>query len=134
VEESSRPNYKKWESLYINVKLGKGNTVIRGESVPALWKEGLNWIEDHHLPLHQLVEEGVVLGATDNGKRFAVALKPIHKDKRPFTQLHIYQSKITETTYYLETKINPKSGLETLAKLLTRLGVEVKIPLLESDN
>lgn len=134
VEESVRTSNKNWESLYINVKLGKGNTVIRGESVPALWKEGLNWIEDHHLPLHQLVEEGVVLGATDNGKRFAVALKPIHKDKRPFTQVHTYQSKRTETTYYLETKINPKSGLETLAKLLTRLGVEVKIPLLESDN
>jgi hypothetical protein len=134
VEETNRTSNKKWESLYINVKLGKGNTVIRGESVPALWKEGLNWIEDHHLPLHQLVEEGVVLGATDNGKRFAVALKPIHKDKRPFTQMHIYQSKLMDTTYYLETKINPKSGLETLAKLLTSLGVEVKIPLLDSDN
>lgn len=133
IEDTNKTSYKKWESLYINVKLGRGNTVIRGESVPALWKEGLNWIEDHHLPLHQLVEEGVVLGATDNGKRFAIALEPLHKDKRPFTQLHTYPSKLTETTYYLETKINPKSGLETLAKLLTRLGVEVKIPLLE-DN
>jgi hypothetical protein len=134
VEESVQTSNKKWDSLYINVKLGKGNTVIRGESVPALWKEGLNWIEDHHLPLHQFVEEGVVLGATDNGKRFAVALQPVHKDKRPFTQKHTYHSKLTETTYYLETKINPKSGLETLAKLLTRLGVEVKIPLLEGAD
>ncbi|MEH7013088.1 DUF4145 domain-containing protein [Neobacillus niacini] len=134
VEESNRTSYKKWESLYINVKLGKGNTVIRGESVPALWKEGLNWIEDHHLPLHQIIKEGVVLGSTDNGKRFAMALEPVHKDKRNFTQLHTYKSKLTGSTYYLETKINPKSGLETLAKLLTRLGVEVQIPLLESND
>ena len=131
VEDSNRTSYKKWESLYINVKLGKGNTVIRGESVPALWKEGLNWIEDHNLPLHQIIEEGLVLGSTDSGKRFAMALQPVHKDKRIFTQMHTYKSKRTGTTYYLETKINPKSGLETLAKLLTRLGVEVKIPLLE---
>ena len=49
--------------------------------------------------------------------------------------MHTYKSKRTGTTYYLETKINPKSGLETLAKLLTRLDVEVKIPLLEGlDN
>ncbi|MEH7114271.1 DUF4145 domain-containing protein [Neobacillus niacini] len=133
IEESYRSGYKKWESLYINVRLGKGNTVIRGESVPALWKEGLNWIEDHNLPLHEMVEEGVVLGATDTGKRFAIALQPVHKDNRKFTQMHIYKSKLTSTTYYLETKINPKSGLETLAKLLTRLGVEVKIPLLEDS-
>lgn len=132
VEESIRT--KKWDSLYINVKLGKGNTVIRGESVPALWKEGLNWIEDHHLPLHEMIKEGVVLGSTDSGKRYAMALEPIHKDKRNFTQLHTYKSKLLGTTYYLETKINPKSGLETLAKLLTRLGVEVKIPLLESND
>ena len=59
VEDSNRTSYQKWESLYINVKLGKGNTVIRGESVPALWKEGLNWIEDHNLPLHQIIEEGL---------------------------------------------------------------------------
>jgi hypothetical protein len=133
-EESIRTSNKNWDSLYINVKLGKGNTVIRGESVPALWKEGLNWIEDHHLPLHEKIKEGVVLGSTDTGKRYAMALEPVHKDKRNFTQLHTYKSKLTGTTYYLETKINPKSGLETLAKLLTRLGVEVKIPLLESND
>lgn len=134
VEESNRTSYKKWESLYVNVRLGKGNTVIRGESVPALWKEGLNWIEDHHLPLYEMIKDGVVLGSTDSGKRFAMALEPFHKDKRAFTQLHTYKSKQTGTTYYLETKINPKSGLETLAKLLTRLGVEVKIPLLEGKD
>jgi hypothetical protein len=132
VEESIRT--KKWDSLFINVKLGKGNTVIRGESVPALWKEGLNWIEEHHLPVHEMINEGVVLGSTDTGKRYAMALEPVHKDKRNFSQLHTYKSKLTGTTYYLETKINPKSGLETLAKLLTRLGVEVKIPLLESND
>jgi hypothetical protein len=132
MEESNQTSNKRWDSLYINVKLGKANTVIRGESVPALWKEGLNWIEDHQLPLHEKIKEGVVLGSTDTGKRYAMALQPVHKDKRNFTQLHTYKSKITGTTYYLETKINPKSGLETLAKLLTRLGVEVKIPLLES--
>lgn len=134
VEETNRSSYKKWDSLYINVKLGKGNTVIRGESVPALWKEGLNWIEDHHLPLYQLIKEGVVLGSTDSGKRYAMALEPVHKDNQKFTQVHTYKSKQTGTTYYLETKINPKSGLETLAKLLTRLGVEVTIPLLEGNN
>lgn len=134
MEVSYLTSNKRWDSLYINVKLGKGNTVIRGESVPALWKEGLNWIEDHHLPLHEKIKEGVVLGSTDMGKRYAMALQPVHKDKRHFTQMHTYKSKLTGTTYYLETKINPKSGLETLAKLLTRLGVEVKIPLLESND
>ncbi|WHX98392.1 DUF4145 domain-containing protein [Neobacillus sp. DY30] len=134
VEESYRASNKRWDSLYINVRHGKSNTVIRGESVPALWKEGLNWIEDHQLPLHEKIKEGVVLGSTDSGKRYAMALEPVHKDKRNFTQLHTYKSKLTGTTYYLETKINPKSGLETLAKLLIRLGVEVKIPLLESND
>ncbi|WP_251553681.1 DUF4145 domain-containing protein [Neobacillus muris] len=124
-------SYKKWDSLFVRVKLGESKTVIRGDSVPSLWKEGLKWIEGHQLPLYPLVKEGVTLGSTDNGKRYALALKPIHKDHRPFTQKHTYESKVTGKTYYLETKINPKSGLETLGKLLMRLGVEVKIPLLE---
>lgn len=132
-EKVSR-NHKKWDSLFINVKLGESKTVIRGESVPSLWKEGLRWIEAHKLPLDQLVKEGVVLGSTDTGKRYAFALKPIHKDQRGFTQKHTYESTITGETYYLETKINPKSGLETLGKVLTRLGVEVKIPLLEETD
>lgn len=45
-----------------------------------------------------------------------------------------YKSTVTGVTYYVETKINPKSGLETLAKLLTRLGVEVRVPLLEDAD
>jgi hypothetical protein len=132
--QDSRTGYKKWDSLYVNVKLGEAKTVIRGDSVPSLWKEGLKWIEAHRLPLDQFVKEGVVLGSTDTGKRYAIALEPIHKDKRNFTQKHTYKSKVTGATYYLETKINPKSGLETLAKLLTRLGVEVRVPLLEDAD
>jgi hypothetical protein len=127
----SRRSFKKWDSLYVNVKLGETKTVIRGDSVPTLWKEGLGWIDDRKLPLYPLVKEGVVLGLTDNGKRYAIALEPVHKDNRNFTQKHTYESPVTGETYYLETKINPKSGLETLAKLLTRVGVEVSIPLLE---
>lgn len=124
-------SYKKWDSLYIHVRLGESKTIIRGESAASLWKEGLRWIEAHKLPLHQLVKEGVIIGPTDSGHQYAIALKPVHKDNRSFTQKHTYKSLITGETYYLETKINPKSGLETLGKLLTQLGVEVKIPLLE---
>jgi hypothetical protein len=131
--ESSRKSYKKWESLYVNVKHGHTAEVISGESVPAIWKEALRWMEYRKLPLHALVKEGIVLGSTDNGKRYAIALKPIHPDNRPFTQLHTYQSQMTGDIYYLETKINPKSGLETLGKILTRLGVEVDIPLLQGE-
>jgi hypothetical protein len=129
--QESRVGFKKWDSLFVNVKLAESKTVIRGDSVPSIWKAGLSWIEDHHLPLYQLVKEGVILGSTDTGKRYAIALEPIHKDGRNFSQKHTYESQITGETYYLETKINPKSGLETLAKLLARLGVEVSIPLLE---
>jgi hypothetical protein len=107
--------------------------VISGESVPAIWKVALRWIEDRKLPLHALVKEGIVLGSTDNGKRYAIALHPIHPDHRPFVQLHTYQSQITGDIYYLETKINPKSGLETLGKILNRLGVVVDIPLLQGE-
>jgi hypothetical protein len=131
--ESNRKSYKKWESLYLNVKQGNGNAVISGESVPAIWKEALRWMEDRKLPLHDLVKEGIILGLTDNGKRYAIALKPIHPDHRPFAQLHTYQSQISGDFYYLETKTHPKSGLETLGKILTRLGVEVDIPLLQGE-
>lgn len=129
----SRKSYKKWESLYVNVKQGNGSGVIRGDSVPAIWKEALRWLEERKLPLHALVKEGIVLGSTDNGKRYAIALQPIHPDNRPFAQLHTYPSQNTGDVYYLETKINPKSGLETLGKILTRLGVEVDIPLLQGE-
>jgi hypothetical protein len=132
LSQESKISFKKWDSLFVNVQLGESKTVIRGDSVPSLWKEGLRWIEEHNLPLYPLVKEGIVLGSTDSGKRYAIALKPIHKDTRKFTQKHIYKSIITDETYFLETKINPKSGLETLAKLLSRLGVQVRIPLLEN--
>ncbi|WP_286182585.1 DUF4145 domain-containing protein [Bacillus sp. ISL-55] len=130
---TERKSFKKWESLYIKVKLNGDQTVIEGSSVPTIWKEALKWIEANRLPLHDLVKAGVILGSTDNGKRYAIALQPIHPDQRPFTQLHTYQSQIEGEVYYLETKINPKSGLETLGKVLTRLGVEVEIPLLKGE-
>jgi hypothetical protein len=131
--EEHKKSYKKWESLYINVKHREHHAVIRGESVPSIWKEALRWIEERQLPLHALVKEGVILGSTDNGKRYAIALQPIHPDQRPFTQLHTYESQVTGEIYYLETKINPKSGLETLGKILSRLDVEADIPLLKGE-
>ena len=130
---TERKSFKKWESLYVKVKLNGGQSIIEGSSVPAIWKEALKWIEDNRLPLYDLVKAGIILGSTDNGKRYAIALQPIHPDQRPFTQLHTYQSQLTGEVYYLETKINPKSGLETLSKVLTRLGVEVDIPLLKGE-
>ncbi|GAM12213.1 DUF4145 domain-containing protein [Mesobacillus selenatarsenatis] len=128
---TERKSFKKWESLYVKVKMNGCQSIIEGSSVPAIWKEALKWIEDNRLPLYDLVKAGIILGSTDNGKRYGIALQPIHPDQRPFTQLHTYQSQLTGEVYYLETKINPKSGLETLGKVLTRLGVEVDIPLLK---
>ncbi|WP_257985035.1 DUF4145 domain-containing protein [Bacillus sp. T33-2] len=133
LNEEHKKSYKKWESLYVNVTLDNIKDEIRGESVPSIWKEALRWIEDHNLPLHELVKEGIVLGSTDSGKRFALALEPVHRDNRPFVSLHTYESKLTGEIYYLETKINPKSGLETLEKILKRLEVEVDIPLLKGE-
>jgi hypothetical protein len=130
---AERKSYKKWETLFVNVELGGKQTSIQGTSVPAIWKEALKWMEDNQLPLYQLVREGIILGSTDNGKRYAIALQPIHPDQRPFTQLHTFISEETGKVYYLETKINPKSGLETLGKILTRLGAQVKIPLLSGE-
>ncbi|WP_226087730.1 DUF4145 domain-containing protein [Mesobacillus sp. S13] len=130
---TERKSFKKWESLYVKVKHNGVTSVIEGSSVPAIWKEALKWIEDHELHLSDMVKAGIILGSTDNGKRYAIALQPIHPDKRPFTQLHTYHSQISGEAYYLETKINPKSGLETLGKVLTRLGVEVDIPLLKDE-
>ncbi|MBT2703258.1 DUF4145 domain-containing protein [Bacillus sp. ISL-35] len=130
---TERKSYKKWDMLFVNVKLGGRESTIEGSSVPAILKEALKWMEDNHLPLYDLVREGIILGSTDNGKRYAIALQPIHPDQRPFTQLHTFESNITGNVYYLETKINPKSGLETLGKILTRLGAEVEIPLLSGE-
>lgn len=128
-----RKSFKKWESLYVIVNHNGMASVIEGSSVPAIWKEALKWMEDRHLPLFEMVKAGIILGSTDNGKRYAVALQPIHPDQRPFTQLHTYQSQLSGEVYYLETKINPKSGLETLGKVLKRMGVEVDIPLLKGE-
>ena len=130
---TGRKSFKKWESLYVKVMLNGDESIIEGSSVPAIWKEALKWIEDNRLPLNDLVKAGIILGSTDNGKRYAIALRPIHPDQRPFTQLHTYPSQVTGEVYYLETKINPKSALETLGKLLTRLGVQVDIPLLKGE-
>lgn len=130
---TERRSFKKWETLYVNVKLGPVQSVIKGNSVSTMWKEAIKWMEDNKLPLHDLIKQGIILGSTDNGKRYALALQPVHPDQRPFTQLHTYQSQMTGDLYYLETKINPKSGLETLGKILSRLGVEVDIPLLTSE-
>ncbi|MCM3584560.1 DUF4145 domain-containing protein [Mesobacillus maritimus] len=130
----SRKSYKKWESLFVHVTHGNTKTVIRGESVPSLWKEALQWIEAQKLPLASFVHDGITLGATDIGNRYAIALQPVHKNQKPFSQMHIYESSLTEQTYYLETKINPKSGLETLRKIFTMLGVDVEIPLLEQSD
>jgi hypothetical protein len=130
---TERKSFKKWESLYVKVKLDGNQSVIEGSSVPAIWKEAMKWMEDNRLPLHNLVKAGIILGSTDIGKRYAIALQPFHPDQRPFTQLHTYQSQISGDVYYLETKINPKSGLETLGKVLTRLDVEVDIPLLKGE-
>jgi hypothetical protein len=129
-QETRRAN-KKWESLFVNVKHHDGITVIRGESVPSIWKEALTWIEAQNLPLHEFVKEGIILGSTNNGNRYAIALKPLHKNNRTFAQIHTYESSLTGETYYLETKINPRSGLETLRKIFGMLGVRISIPLLE---
>ncbi|WP_240035174.1 DUF4145 domain-containing protein [Neobacillus notoginsengisoli] len=128
--EKERRSHKKWESLYVNVTHGDVKAVIRGESISSIWKAALGWMEDRRLPLHELVKEGITLGSTDAGQRYAIALEPIHKDNKHFAQLHTYKSVLSGEVYYLETKINPRSGLETLGKLLKRLGVEVDIPLL----
>ncbi|WLR57271.1 DUF4145 domain-containing protein [Mesobacillus subterraneus] len=130
---TERKSFKKWESLYVKVKLNGDESIIEGASVPAIWKETLKWIEGNRLPLYDLIKAGIILGSTDYGKRYAIALQPIHPDQSPFTQLHTYLSQLTDEVYYLETKINPKSGLETLGKILTRLGVEVDIPLLKGE-
>jgi hypothetical protein len=77
------------------------------------------------------VKKGIILGSTDYGNRYAIALNPVHKNNRSFAQMHTYESSLTGETYYLETKINPRSGLETLRKIFGMLGVQVSIPLLE---
>ncbi len=123
--------YKRWDELNIVINYKSEEIVIYGKTVSELWKKTLLWIEEHNLPLRQLVEEGFILGGGNRGNRYAIAFQPIHKDKKAFASIHTYESIITDKTYYLETKINPESGMKTIAKLLKNLGVSVETPLLE---
>lgn len=125
---------KRWDELHIVIHYENKETVIYGKSVSDLWKKTLLWIEEQHLPLHPLVEEGFILGGGDNGKRYAFALQPIHKSRKKFVSTHTYESIRTGETYFLETKINTESGMLTIAKLLKNLGVAVETPLLENGQ
>jgi hypothetical protein len=124
--------YKRWDEINIIIKYEGEEIVISGNSVPELWKKTLLWIEEHNLPLRQLIEEGFILGGGNRGNRFAIAFQPIHKNRKKFASIHTYESILSGETYYLETKINPKSAMMTIAKLLRNLGVEVETPLLEN--
>lgn len=125
--------FKRWDELQMLIKHEGKETVIYGKSVSELWKETLQWIEEHNLPLRQLIEEGFILGGGDRGNRYAIAFQPIHKNRKKFASIHTYESIITGETYYIETKINPESGMKTIAKLFKKLGVEVETPLLENS-
>jgi len=126
--------YKRWDELHIVIHYEEEETVIYGNSVPELWKKVLLWIEEHDLPLRQLIEEGFILGGGNRGNRYAIAFQPIHKNRKKFASIHTYESIITGETYYIETKINPQSAMKTIAKLFTNLGVSVNTPLLENDG
>ncbi|WP_162927746.1 PD-(D/E)XK nuclease family protein [Bacillus sp. Y1] len=125
-----RTIHKRWDELHIVINHKNEETIIEGKTVAELWKKTLQWIEEKQLPLHQLVEEGFILGGGDRGNRYAIALQPIHKNRKKFASVHTYESMITGETYFMETKINPHSGMLTIAKLLKNLGVEVETPLL----
>jgi hypothetical protein len=126
--------HKRWDELHIVINYENEETVICGKTVAELWKKTLLWIEEQRLPLHQLVEEGFILGGGDRGDRYAIALQPIHKNRKKFASIHTYESIITGETYYLETKINPHRGMLTIAKLLRNLGVGVETPLLDNGE
>jgi hypothetical protein len=56
-----RTIYKRWDEIkIINNDQGE-EKVIYGENVPDLWKKTLLWIEEHNLPLRQVIEEGLIL-------------------------------------------------------------------------
>ncbi|MEH7237779.1 PD-(D/E)XK nuclease family protein [Bacillus sp. JJ1562] len=129
-----RSIYKRWDELKIVIHYESEDTVIYANNVPELWKKTLLWVEEHNLPLHQLVEEGFILGGGDRGQRYAIALQPIHKNRKKFASIHEYESIKTGETYYLETKINPESGMKTIAKLLKKLDVEIETPLLANGE
>lgn len=122
--------YKKWDEINVIIKNKGEEIVVNGNSVPELWKKVLLWIEEQNLPLRQLVEEGFILGGGNKGNRYAIALQPVHKNRKKFASIHTYESIITGGTYYIETKINPQSAMKTIVKLLNALGVEGQAPLL----
>ncbi|MGE7688592.1 PD-(D/E)XK nuclease family protein [Lysinibacillus sp. NPDC097214] len=129
-----RTIHKRWDELTIIITHEGNEMVINGENVPELWNKTLRWIEEQGLPLRQLVDEGIILGSGDRGKRYAIAMQPVHLDRRKFTTIREYQSILTGEIYYIEAKINSKSAMLTIAKLLKKLGVEVETPLLESSG
>ncbi len=129
-----RTIHKRWDELTITITHEGNEIAINGENVPELWNKTLRWIEEQGLPLRQLVDEGIILGSGDRGKRYAIAMKPVHLDRRAFTTIREYQSILTGEVYYIEAKINSKSAMQTITKLLKKLGVEVETPLLESSG
>lgn len=129
-----RTIHKRWDELTIIITHEGKETVINGENVPTLWNKTLRWIEEQGLPLRQLVDEGILLGSGDGGKRYAIAMQPVHRDRRKFTTIREYQSILTDEIYFIEAKINSKSAMLTIAKLLKKLGVGVETPLLDSDS
>lgn len=129
-----RTIHKRWDELTINITHEGNETVINGENVPELWNKTLRWIEEQGLPLRQLVDEGIILGSGDGGKRYAISMQPVHRDRRKFTTIREYKSILTGEIYYIEAKINSKSAMLTIAKLLKKLGVGVETPLLESSG
>ncbi|MEK4566921.1 PD-(D/E)XK nuclease family protein [Alkalihalobacillus sp. FSL R5-0424] len=129
-----RSIHKRWNELTIVIQDNGIQTVVRGESVPEIWNKTLCWIEEQNLPLRELVEEGVILGSGERGKRYAIAMQPVHQDRRKFTTIREYQSILTGETYFIEAKINSKSAMQTIAKMLNKLGVKAETPLLNSEN
>jgi hypothetical protein len=126
--------HKRWDELHIVIHYENEEIVINGKSVSELWKNTLGWIEKQQLPLRQVIEDGFILGSGDSGNRYAIAFKPVHKNRKNFASIHRYESILTGETYYLETKIKPVDGMLTIAKLLRNLDVGVETPLLENGE
>ena len=126
--------YKRWDELKIIVKHHNDEFVIVADKVPELFKRTLRWMEEQDLPLRQQVEEGIILGGSNSGKRFAIAFQPVHKDRKKFASIHTYESIHTGETYYIEAKIPPAFAMKTIAKMLKELGVVVETPLLEENE
>ena len=127
-----RTIHKRWDELTIIIKHEGNEFVISAESVPQMWNKTLQWIEEQDLPLKALIDEGIILGSSDKGKRYAIAMQPVHLDRRHFKTVREYQSTLSGETYYIEAKINSKAAMQTIAKVLKKLGTEVETPLLDS--